>query len=726
MSRDSVIRDTQEYLARKDTSHPLFIAFDNEEDLSFLRHQLPTTCKTFKLSSYCGSDDGFPNIDQFFSDLQKANNSKIIVLGCGEYAELSEKSDFLSHLFDFQCNSKQKFIFPLWNAYSFLQSKQKDPRIDFVRVLAFPSTKKYWHLRKIPEKINCNAIHGIKNVLAKLEMGCDDNLVIKTSCLLREKWCRTVTSAFEMYTILHPTINLSENLFPEEQWERFLDEKRIPDEQIWSPDTFLKFKLNTPSNDPYLLAVINKTDSFFDYRHNLFTTIWEEDVNSSRYPIFYASWKRILSQFPEDDIRSYVNRTHKFDALNRLAYLTDNTPIEQLEILRIISEKKTTPDFLTNIYPLLAAYTEQYSFVIPGNPELAKNLTNYFEAYKQQKIFNELSSAFIEQMEQVAKKRPYNLLPTRGSLLEKLKGEQVHLMWIDALGCEFLGFIRRRSADLGLKLNVHIARAKLPTLTSVNRDFFDEWNCGTKDQSKQLDELKHGSFDDYGYDRSQLPVELIYELDVLDKALISIAKHLKAAKTQSVVLASDHGATRLAVISRDEDIWEMPEKGKHSGRCCRTSEYDGVLPQNVTHDEDNEWNVMANYSRFKGGRKADVEVHGGATLEEVVVPVIEFRLLDKGIMVELIEDVITVHFRDKTIKLVLFCDQPLDNLIVELSEKRYSCTTIPDDPLKHEVVLPKLRAGKYKLAVYDGDTQLNSVDFTVKSFGTGIKEDKFF
>ena len=170
----------------------------------------------------------------------------------------------------------------------------------------------------------------------------------------------------------------------------------------------------------------------------------------------------------------------------------------------------------------------------------------------------------------------------------------------------------------------------------------------------------------------------------------------------------------------------MPEKGKHSGRCCRTSEYDGVLPQNVTHDEDNEWNVMANYSRFKGGRKADVEVHGGATLEEVVVPVIEFRLLDKGLIVELIENVITVHFRDKTIKLVLFCEQSLDNLIVELGEKRYSCTTIPDDPLKHEVVLPKLRAGKYKLAVYDGDTQLNSVEFTVKSSGTGIKEDKFF
>ena len=83
MNRDIVIRDTQEYLSKKDTSHPLFIAFDNEEDLSFLCQQFSTTCNTLKLSSYCSNDDAFPNLDQFFSDLQKKSNVKIIILGCG-------------------------------------------------------------------------------------------------------------------------------------------------------------------------------------------------------------------------------------------------------------------------------------------------------------------------------------------------------------------------------------------------------------------------------------------------------------------------------------------------------------------------------------------------------------------------------------------------------------------------------------------------------------------
>ena len=49
--------------------------------------------------------------------------------------------------------------------------------------------------------------------------------------------------------------------------------------------------------------------------------------------------------------------------------------------------------------------------------------------------------------------------------------------------------------------------------------------------------------------------------------------------------------------------------------------------------------TLSDYGRFKGSRKANVEVHGGASLEEVIVPIItltlrnnssvEIRVLDK-------------------------------------------------------------------------------------------------
>ena len=44
---------------------------------------------------------------------------------------------------------------------------------------------------------------------------------------------------------------------------------------------------------------------------------------------------------------------------------------------------------------------------------------------------------------------------------------------------------------------------------------------------------------------------------------------------------------------------------------------------------------LPNYDRFKGSRKANVEVHGGATLEEVTVPIIEISYLNDAVEVKI-------------------------------------------------------------------------------------------
>lgn len=64
-----------------------------------------------------------------------------------------------------------------------------------------------------------------------------------------------------------------------------------------------------------------------------------------------------------------------------------------------------------------------------------------------------------------------------------------------------------------------------------------------------------------------------------------------------------------------ENIWSMATSGEHSGRCCPVNELNSK--PNAAIEENGFW-VLANYDRFKGGRKANVEVHGGASLEEVI------------------------------------------------------------------------------------------------------------
>ena len=77
------------------------------------------------------------------------------------------------------------------------------------------------------------------------------------------------------------------------------------------------------------------------------------------------------------------------------------------------------------------------------------------------------------------------------------------------------------------------------------------------------------------------------------------------------------------VVNGQELKYDVDMRGEHSGRCCAECATDGLDTVTV----ENGWLVLADYGRFKGGRAAAVEVHGGATNEEVIVPVIEITLV---------------------------------------------------------------------------------------------------
>ena len=257
--------------------------------------------------------------------------------------------------------------------------------------------------------------------------------------------------------------------------------------------------------------------------------------------------------------------------------------------------------------------------------ELDDILSSYFRDYKRQKVAGCIEDRFAEMVRDLAEDRPQFVLPSREDILESIGSANVVLCWVDALGCEFLGFIQAAAERFGLKIKVTPARAKLPSITSVNRGFFDDWQGMKMQPVGRIDKIKHGDFERANPEMpSNVAAELPHELAVLDETMRSIAATLRKNIGRKVVLTGDHGATRLAVLSGRETVWEMPEKGKHHGRCCRKSEFKGVLPPCVTESDDETWHVLAGYDRFKGGRMGDVEVHGGATIEEMVVPVVEF------------------------------------------------------------------------------------------------------
>ena len=277
--------------------------------------------------------------------------------------------------------------------------------------------------------------------------------------------------------------------------------------------------------------------------------------------------------------------------------------------------------------------------------------------------------------------------------------------------------------ELGLRIHVQIGRATLPTLTSFNRDFYDEWK-GLKTQTKRLDEIKHKGEQNFSFETQKLPIHLAEELKVIDKAMEWAKGILLQGKSYKVVIASDHGASRLAVINNAENKWKMATDGIHSGRCCPTNEID-EKPDTAT-DERGFW-VLANYDRFKGGRKASVEVHGGASLEEVLVPIIELSLSNGTVELKNMTEIAWASW-DEDPCIEIFSPAQILHLQLRFNNRLYPAITVGKN--KHRVVFDGFKhSGTYTAEVLDADNLIGEISFRIeKRSGRShsAEEDEFF
>ena len=211
---------------------------------------------------------------------------------------------------------------------------------------------------------------------------------------------------------------------------------------------------------------------------------------------------------------------------------------------------------------------------------------------------------------------------------------------------------------------------------------------------------------------------MIKELEIIDETLEIINLKLAQGVYEKAIMVSDHGASRLAVIHDTENMWEMESKGEHSGRCCPKTDADVQTP--FATEEDGFW-VLANYDRFRGGRKANVEVHGGATLEEVVVPIIEITKITDDIEVSILDKVITVSFRKKA-AIRLFSKTKLKNVTVCVEGTFYEAQELDNNI--YQVNMPQLKKAKrYTADVYTSNNLIASgLTFEVKKESSQEKD----
>lgn len=702
------------------------------------------------MSRFCSGEDKIPDIDELFNYIEaadmNANGNKFVVTGLGELLALrgtDEAIRTLSRLKDLNVGGA-KAVLLLRGLASRIPGLEADPRFDGRRYYVVDGAECDLSFTLAAPSVGLSALAGFKSMLMELENGRSGNLVVNTMVNLNKAILTThqISNAYEGITFYTKGFTLTRSCGTEEQWTQLLTElnqlggsidavfekyghssnlesefyARIAgnDYRNWLYFICLKSKSTTIQNG-YLRFVLDKTSHFEAFAGNVLNAIIEIPHTDRRFATFYKERKALVEKFPESDIANFVVNNRQVVA-ESIYKLTDGTRVEREEIVAWISNNGVVPQ-LEGIYPTLASYLKKYVFKCP---ELADLLTDYFEAYKRQKLSNQLEPKFLEKVDELALSRQFNHLPTRDEIMDGVDKSGTYLYWLDALGVEYLSLIEALVQKKGLSIHINIARAELPTVTSINRAFFDTWQ-GEKNGNngdKDLDDVKHKDAGGYNFTDNELPIHLARELDIIVAMIDKAATELALRHCKRFLIVSDHGASRLAVLRRKEEKYDAGTSGEHSGRCCKLFQSHDLPFAAV----ENGYLVLADYGRFKGSRAANVEVHGGASLEEVVVPVIELTLKDGSTSVKLVNEVVIVDFRAGT-EIELFFNSPVQNVSVVINGVSYSALQI--DANHYFVKLPDIkRAGEYPADVYAGDNLIDKI--VIKAQGKSGKIDDAF
>lgn len=515
-----------------------------------------------------------------------------------------------------------------------------------------------------------------------------------------KSWAEIITDAFGSTTNLSYAIN---------NYNRFNDNKK------WL--YFIGLKLYGVKENIYLKKVIEGSDTPANLITALFRTILQFDRNDRAFASVYDERKVILSDFTDNifEITEFckIIETKGRDAIY---YLTDLSQPEKEKIITLIDryafdiDREELMKILEKVYPDLYIYLLPFRF----RNEL---LDSYFQDYKYQKVINKILPEFMGVVKQLAVNRDFlAALNTRTSHIEQIDTTGAELYFMDAMGVEYLSFVAEKCRKYGLSSNISYWQAELPTLTCFNTEFveyFKSKRCKVNN-IRDLDDIKHHGIDNFDYENTKLPLHLIRELEIIDEVLAKIKGKLSNGICLKVVMIADHGASRMAVIHETENQWVMSSKGIHSGRCCPTTDFDA---RPVSAIEEHDFWILADYDRFKGGRKANVEVHGGASLEEVTIPIIEITIRRGAVETFILDEFKSIKVsRRKNAVINLFVGEKRQDIYILLNNKPYDALPTENDYV-YSVNMPDItKKGSYVFNVYAGSELITSgLSFEAKS-----------
>lgn len=748
-----------ENLLSSDNRWPIIVDFSNKQDMeSFLHHFNVGDNKILSAGEFCGKDGTF-KFEELSNGIEK-NAKNLFLVYLTAYLKLYGEEVLRNTLKSIVSKSIQGHViivtYQCRNYLKFSDTRFAERGQILIADGEFDESSSICLISPDLEGAFLNAYNGFEKVGEAFETSSDKTIYIATdiSKKLFDLTLINITRLSNGYDILcakdSRIKNVPESFGDASQWNELLktmgncDFSFVVDEQFGGTNFIENIKKYPSYSDnkkwlfyiatsvmgtkteSYVMQAMENAATYKDVPRALYRTILSTNRNDDDFPKIYEERKDVLKYYS-----SYLSEAVDFCKIvsskqeDAIYYLTDLTQPEKekiIEWLNVYGNKYSAGELvaiLNVVFSDLAAYLSDYRF---------KNdmLNDYFNKYKYQKVVNKILPEFEETVKKQATELEFvSILKPRTQLFDKLDLKNSHAYFVDALGVEYLGYIQKKCNEYGLSANITCGRCELPSLTCFNKDFVsvcNEKGCPVSD-IKELDEIKHHGEDGFDYEKTKTPIYLIRELEIIDNLLRKIQAAVLNNHYEKAIVVSDHGASRLAVLHETENIWEMETKGLHSGRCC---------PKNEINDkpdfaiEESDYWILANYDRFKGSRKANVEVHGGATIEEVTIPIIEISRKIDGIEAFILEEYRIITLSAMEIPVIrIYVGTISNSIVIKVNDKYYDAYPTADKYIYEAKLTDCTKKGKYLADIANGSNLL-SKDNVFEIDKKGMKEVSLF
>ena len=297
-----------------------------------------------------------------------------------------------------------------------------------------------------------------------------------------------------------------------------------------------------------------------------------------------------------------------------MKYMSPLTLSEQCLMVEWVGQGKVEKNDIKNLFP------ELYAYLLPSSIKTGKGngwTNEYFQEYCLSKVGNQETGSLAKKLKelngsQVSFETWRDGFKTVKTLMHNRQAIDIYY-WIDGLGVDWIPFmtqvIDKHKAD-GVFLNeIYVAASELPTVTSVNKTKLDELANGKLE--------KIGDVDKFAHTQKTYPAYLVEEFRIVEDA---ISKVLSLYNGKKIAFVSDHGISYMAQFGVGLNLAGV--ETDHAGRCGHWLKGSAQTDNNYIVLDDGQTICSLNNNSLSAKTPMGQGAHGGATPEEVLVPII--------------------------------------------------------------------------------------------------------